>query len=138
MLSLMFSLKVQPGQPPQVFLAHGLVHHSPPPDLLPGVVGGVCPPVSLHLDISQDHFFCGPEGFDLLQGVLGVVRDLQKDFKEDAGSSILVDRASAPANTLLEGRSHRLYKTQGHLLDFIELSCEQHGCHPLTTLACFC
>ena len=40
--------------------------------------------------------------------------ELQTDSRQDAGFSILMARTRAPADTLLGGRSHRLYLTKHH------------------------
>ena len=54
-LPLLLSLEVETGQPAQVLLAHRLVHGGAAADPLTVVVGRVGPPVSLGLDVAEDH-----------------------------------------------------------------------------------
>ena len=63
-LPFLLSLEVETGQPAQVLLAHRLVHGGTAADSLPVVVGGVGPPVSLGLDVAEDHVLdgCGQAG----------------------------------------------------------------------------
>lgn len=58
-LSLLLSFQVQTRQPPQVLLAHRLVHGGSTADSLAVVVGRVCPPVSFGLHVAQDHVLDG-------------------------------------------------------------------------------
>ena len=58
-LPLLLRLQVQASQPAQVLAAHCLVDSGAPPDSLPVVVGHIGPPVSLLLDIPQDHVLNG-------------------------------------------------------------------------------
>lgn len=58
-LPLLLSLQVQPCQPAQVLSADSLVYSSSTPDTLPVVVSHVGPPVSLLLDIPQNHVLDG-------------------------------------------------------------------------------
>lgn len=59
MLSFLLSLQVQACQPPQVLLAHRLVHSGATADTLTVVVSGVGPPVSFGLDVAEDHVLNG-------------------------------------------------------------------------------
>mmetsp|Transcript_67280 Transcript_67280/g.140138 ORF Transcript_67280/g.140138 Transcript_67280/m.140138 type:complete len:884 (+) Transcript_67280:4960-7611(+) len=54
-LPLLLSLEPQARQPPQVLLAHRLVHGRASPDALAVVVRDVGPPVCLGLDVAQNH-----------------------------------------------------------------------------------
>ena len=54
-LPLLLCLEVESGQPPQVLLAYGFVDCGASPDPLSVVVGGVGPPVGLHLYVTQNH-----------------------------------------------------------------------------------
>lgn len=58
-LPLLLSLQVQPCQPAQVLSADGFVYSSSTPDTLPVVVSHIGPPVSLLLDIPQNHVLNG-------------------------------------------------------------------------------
>ena len=49
-----------PGEPAQILLADGLVDGCAAPDTLPVVVGGVRPPVRLHLHVPKS------KGFNIL------------------------------------------------------------------------
>lgn len=55
MLSLLLSLEIEPSQPPQILLAHSFVDGGAAADTLAVVVGGVGPPVGLHLHVAEDH-----------------------------------------------------------------------------------
>lgn len=55
MLSLLFSLEVQSGEPAEVFLAHSFVDGSAAPDSLTVIMRGVRPPISFRLHVTQDH-----------------------------------------------------------------------------------
>ena len=59
MLPLLLGLQVESCETAQVLLAHCFVHSSSSSDSLPVVVSRVGPPVSLGLDISQDHVLNG-------------------------------------------------------------------------------
>ena len=58
-LPLLLCLQPQAGQPTQVLLAGGLVHSGTTANSLSVVVCGIGPPVSLGLDIPQDHVLNG-------------------------------------------------------------------------------
>lgn len=58
-LPLLLSFQVQTSQPPQVLLAHRLVHSGSTADSLTVVVGSVGPPVSFSLHVAQDHVLNG-------------------------------------------------------------------------------
>lgn len=55
MLALLLSLEVEPGEAPEVLLAHSLVDGGAAPDALSVVVSCVRPPVRLHLHVAQNH-----------------------------------------------------------------------------------
>ena len=58
-LAFLLSLQPKSSQPSEVFPAHRLVHRRAAPDALAVVVRDVGPPVSLALDVPQDHVFHG-------------------------------------------------------------------------------
>lgn len=70
MLSLLFGLEVQPGQPAEVLLADSLVHGSSSPNPLPVVVGRVGPPVGFHLHVAEDHVLDGRREAGNLEGIV--------------------------------------------------------------------
>mmetsp|Transcript_10204 Transcript_10204/g.41240 ORF Transcript_10204/g.41240 Transcript_10204/m.41240 type:complete len:678 (+) Transcript_10204:3871-5904(+) len=58
-LPLLLSLEPQSREPPQVLAAHGLVHGGAAANALAVVVRHVGPPVSLGLDVTEDHVLDG-------------------------------------------------------------------------------
>jgi hypothetical protein len=56
-LALLLSLEIQPSETAQVLPANRLVHGGSASDALSIVVGDIGPPISLLLDIPQDHVF---------------------------------------------------------------------------------
>lgn len=58
-LPLLLGLQVETSQPTQILLAHRLVHRGSATYSLAIVVRRVCPPVGLHLHVSQNHVLNG-------------------------------------------------------------------------------
>mmetsp|Transcript_45139 Transcript_45139/g.81181 ORF Transcript_45139/g.81181 Transcript_45139/m.81181 type:complete len:277 (+) Transcript_45139:4424-5254(+) len=58
-LPLLLSFEPQACKSAKVFLARGFVHGGTSANTLSIVVGGVCPPVCLGLDVAKDHVFNG-------------------------------------------------------------------------------
>ena len=58
--SMLWTRDQVPGEPAQILLADGLVDGGAAPDTLPVVVGGVRPPVRLHLHVPKS------KGFNIL------------------------------------------------------------------------
>ena len=58
--SMLWTRDQVPGEPAQILLADGLVDGCAAPDTLPVVVGGVRPPVRLHLHVPKS------KGFNIL------------------------------------------------------------------------
>lgn len=61
MLPFLLSLQIQSGQSAQVLLTNGFVDSGPSADTLSIVVSCVRPPISFHLDVSENHVLnrCG-------------------------------------------------------------------------------
>lgn len=59
MLALLLSLEVQARESAEVLSADSLVHGGTSPDALSVVVCNIGPPVSLLLDVAQDHVLDG-------------------------------------------------------------------------------
>ena len=56
-LALLLGFQVKTSEATQILLAHRLVDGGAATDTLSVVVGRVRPPIGLHFDVTQDHFF---------------------------------------------------------------------------------
>jgi len=56
-LSFLFGFEIETSQTSQVLLADGFVDSGASTNTFTVVVGCVCPPVCLHLDVPKDHVF---------------------------------------------------------------------------------
>ena len=59
MLTLLLCLQIQPGQSSQILLANCLIDCGSSSNSLAIVMSSICPPIGLHLDITQDHVLNG-------------------------------------------------------------------------------
>ena len=91
-LSLLLRFEIKSCQPAEVLLAHGLIHRSPSADSLSIVVGRICPPVGLGLDVAQDHVLYGDGKAGYLPGDVGLpAAPGLAEVLEDRSGFVLLD-----------------------------------------------
>mmetsp|Transcript_34682 Transcript_34682/g.90799 ORF Transcript_34682/g.90799 Transcript_34682/m.90799 type:complete len:205 (+) Transcript_34682:4756-5370(+) len=97
-LPLLLGLEVQPGEPAEVLLTHGLVNRGTAPNPLAVVVRRVGPPVCFRFDVAKNHVL----------DRRGQPRDLPRDVGLPAPPSLGQVLQDGPSLVLLDSLGHHV------------------------------